>query len=184
MEFTKKEKVNFDSFTIRKRILDETIEMMGGKVNYTDNDIKFNLMLSLMNEMVNENIIVYCLADEDKLQDKLLKEVEPFFDEQLKDEKVAQVFNELFIEVKEYLTREDRINTSVSGSLNKALEILASIDYEGLYNKYLKASDKEDSTTETVKAKEKLTPEEGKMENEKMKELINKFTKEVNATNN
>lgn len=185
MEFKMKEKVNFDSLVLKKKILGETLEIITNKTNYTITDLQFYLMISFVNALVEENVIVYCLADEDKLMDKLENVIEPLFNEHIKNnQELFYIYNELTDDLIDFMEREHENNLSVVGILNSMVEVLSGVDYQKIID--LISNTVEEKTPEKNDKKEKeikpLTIEDAGIESEKMKALINQFA--VNKNEN
>lgn len=177
MEFKMKEKVNFDSLVLKKKILGETLEIITNKTNYTITDLQFYLMISFVNALVEENVIVYCLADEDKLMDKLENVIEPLFNEHIKNnQELFYIYNELTDDLIDFMEREHENNLSVVGILNSIIEVLSGIDYKKLLDMVNNTIDEKSSTPEEEnKIIKKLSVEEAEIESDKMKALINQF---------
>ena len=185
MEFKMKEKVNFDSLVLKKKILGETLEIITNKTNYTITDLQFYLMISFVNALVEENVIVYCLADEDKLMDKLENVIEPLFNEHIKNnQELFYIYNELTDDLIDFMEREHENNLSVVGILNSMVEVLSGVDYQKIID--LISNTVEEKTPEKNDKKEKeikpLTIENAEIESEKMKALIKQFA--VNKNEN
>lgn len=176
MEFNFKKNVNGDSLIIRKKIIDEAIQLVTNTTNYTNTDLKFYLMLSLVDVFVEENIIVYCLSDDEKLDEKLVNTIEPLFcDLMSKNEELKNIYEELYIELQEYMNRECKNNRSSMGVLNNIIKNIGEIDFTSMINYLdnLLNKDNEESNEKITKIKTIQNAEE---ESEKIKELINQFT--------
>lgn len=185
MEFKMKEKVNFDSLVLKKKILGETLEIISNKTNYTITDLQFYLMISFVNALVEENVIVYCLADEDKLMDKLENVIEPLFNEHIKNNKeLFYIYNELTDDLVDFMEREHENNLSVVGILNSVVEVLSGIDYQKIVDIVNNTVGEKTPNENEKKEKEikPLTVEEAEIESEKMKALISQFA--VNKNEN
>ena len=178
MEFKMKENIDFDSLVLRKKILGETIEIITNKNNYTVTDLQFYLMISFVNALVEENVIVYCLSEEDKLMEKLEKVIEPLFNQHIKtNERAYEVYNLLIDDLIDYMEREHENSLSVVGILTSIAEVLSEIDYQKLLDMVNntidgKLGEEEIKEQKTIK---KLTVEEAEIESDKMKALINQF---------
>ena len=177
MDFKMKETVNFDSLVLKKKILGETLEIISNKTNYTITDLQFYLMISFVNALVEENVIVYCLADEDKLMDRLENVIEPLFNEHIKNNKeIFYIYNELTDDLVDFMEREHENNLSVVGILNSIMDALSGIDYQRVLD--IVNSTIEEKTEEVTKKEKEiktLTADEAAIESEKMKALINQF---------
>ena len=177
MDFKMKETVNFDSLVLKKKILGETLEIISNKTNYTITDLQFYLMISFVNALVEENVIVYCLADEDKLMDRLENVIEPLFNEHIKNNKeIFYIYNELTDDLVDFMEREHENSLSVVGILNSIMDALSGIDYQRVLD--IVNSTIEEKTEEVTKKEKEiktLTADEAAIESEKMKALINQF---------
>ncbi len=177
MKFKQKEAFNFKSFTERKRIIEEVLDLLVVRSNFTSTDIHFYTMMAFVNAMVEENIIVYCMAEEDKLMDKLLNEVEPAFEELTQDEMVYAYYHSIVEEVEDYMFREYESNQSLVSIINKALEMIGELDYNKILetvHKFAPAEIKDDLPKTNKMAEE---------ESQKIKDLISKYTKETTEEN-
>lgn len=180
MDFKMKENVNFDSFVLRKKILGETLEIISTTSNYTITDLSFYLMISFVDALVEENVVVYCLSDEEKLTEKLETIIEPLFFEKIKsDTHIYGIYEELLDELIDYMEREHENGLSVAGILSSVIDALSGIDYQKLLD-MVNNTIEEKTSNEGVDTKNKevkiLTAEEAAVESDKMKALINQFT--------
>lgn len=184
MEFKMKENINFNSLVLKKKILGETLEVITNKNNYTITDLQFYLMISFVNALVEENVIVYCLADEDKLMEKLENIIEPLFNEKIKsNNELYEIYNELTDDLIDFMEREHENNLSITGILNSIIEVLSGIDYQKLLDMVNNTIDEKSSAPEETENKiiKKLSVEEAEIESDKMKALINQFATQKQA---
>lgn len=189
MEIKLKEQVNVNSLTFKKRVIEEAIELLGRKRNYIDNDIDFVVMITFVNGLVENNIIIESLYDEANLETKISTEIEPLFEEEVlnKEDRLA-VYKDIVNQMKEYMKREAANRVSIAGVIYDLLEELGNMPVEdlvknitsiissGIFNSL--------NSSEAKEVEPKQTDEEIKQEvledidNLKMKALIEKFTRE------
>lgn len=186
MEYKLKENVKVNSLFFKKKVLEEAIDLMGAIKNYTNNNIKFNLMLSFLDCMVEGNALLEKLAESTRLADEINDTVEPLFNqvmEQNVDYKV--VFEELLQELKEFCDREVENNRRMTGFISTILNEVGNLSQEEtmqiIQQIFELASNGFVQKIKTDKpAKSVKTQEEIRIENEKMLDLINQFAKKGN----
>ena len=189
MEIKLKEQVNVNSLTFKKRVIEEAIELLGRKRNYIDNDIDFVAMITFVNGLAENNVVIESLYDEANLETKISTEIEPLFEKEVlnKEDRLA-VYKDIVSQMKEYMKREAANRVSIAGVIYDLLEELGNMPIEdlvknitsiissGIFNSL--------NSSEAKEAEPKQTDEEIKQEvledidNLKMKALIEKFTRE------
>ena len=189
MEIKLKEQVNVNSLTFKKRVIEEAIELLGRKRNYIDNDIDFVVMITFVNGLAENNVVIESLYDEANLETKISTEIEPLFEKEVlnKEDRLA-VYKDIVGQMKEYMKREAANRVSIAGVIYDLLEELGNMPIEdlvknitsiissGIFNSL--------NSSEAKEVEPKQTDEEIKQEvledidNLKMKALIEKFTRE------
>lgn len=189
MEIKLKEQVNVNSLTFKKRVIEEAIELLGRKRNYIDNDIDFVVMITFVNGLAENNVVIESLYDEANLETKISTEIEPLFEKEVlnKEDRLA-VYKDIVSQMKEYMKREAANRVSIAGVIYDLLEELGNMPIEdliknitsiissGIFNSL--------NSSEAKEVEPKQTDEEIKQEvledidNLKMKALIEKFTRE------
>lgn len=189
MEIKLKEQVNVNSLTFKKRVIEEAIELLGRKRNYIDNDIDFVVMITFVNGLAENNVVIESLYDEANLETKISTEIEPLFEKEVlnKEDRLA-VYKDIVNQMKEYMKREAANRVSIAGVIYDLLEELGNMPIEdlvknitsiissGIFNSL--------NSSEAKEVESKQTDEEIKQEvledidNLKMKALIEKFTRE------
>ena len=189
MEIKLKEQVNVNSLTFKKRVIEEAIELLGRKRNYIDNDIDFVVMITFVNGLAENNVVIESLYDEANLETKISTEIEPLFEKEVlnKEDRLA-VYKDIVSQMKEYMKREAANRVSIVGVIYDLLEELGNMPIEdlvknitsiissGIFNSL--------NSSEAKEVEPKQTDEEIKQEvledidNLKMKALIEKFTRE------
>ena len=189
MEIKLKEQVNVNSLTFKKRVIEEAIELLGRKRNYIDNDIDFVVMITFVNGLAENNVVIESLYDEANLETKISTEIEPLFEKEvLNKEDRLTVYKDIVSQMKEYMKREAANRVSIAGVIYDLLEELGNMPIEdlvknitsiissGIFNSL--------NSSEAKEVEPKQTDEEIKQEvledidNLKMKALIEKFTRE------
>ena len=189
MEIKLKEQVNVNSLTFKKRVIEEAIELLGRKRNYIDNDIDFVVMITFVNGLAENNVVIESLYDEANLETKISTEIEPLFEKEVlnKEDRLA-VYKDIVSQMKEYMKREAANRVSIAGVIYDLLEELGNMPIEDLVKNITSIiSSGMFNSLNSAEAKEvepKQTDEEIKQEvledidNLKMKALIEKFTRE------
>lgn len=186
MEYKLKENVKVNSLFFKKKVLEEAIDLMGAIKNYTNNNIKFNLMLSFLDCVVEGNTLLEELAKSTRLADEINDTVEPLFNqimEQNADYKV--VFEELLQELKEFSDREVENNRRMTGFISTILNEVGNLSQEEIMQIAQQVVDMaSNGFVQKAKTEKPVKPvktqEEIKIENEKMLDLINQFAKKGN----
>lgn len=133
MEIKMKEKVNTNSFTFKKRVIEESIELLGRKMNYVENDVYFVTMISFLNNMVENNLIIETLYDENNLEAKMYEVVEPLFEQYvLADENILTDFNNIAEQIVAYMERETKLRCHVTGYIYDLTQELGGLPVEDL----------------------------------------------------
>ena len=189
MEIKLKEQVNVNSLTFKKRVIEEAIELLGRKRNYIDNDIDLVVMITFVNGLAENNVVIESLYDEANLETKISTEIEPLFEKEVlnKEDRLA-VYKDIVSQMKEYMKREAANRVSIAGVIYDLLEELGNMPIEdlvknitsiissGIFNSL--------NSSEAKEVEPKQTDEEIKQEviedidNLKMKAIKKKFTRE------
>lgn len=178
MEFTKKENVNTKSFSFRKRVMANALGLLEGKTNYLVNDIEFTAMLCFVNEMLENNPIVDILYTEENLQEIIQTTIEPLFDEMvLQNEEANESFEDIVIQLINYMDRQVANSGNIMSSINEALEGLKNLtidDIKNFIDIVVSAAKVEPNKITPLVTKQEVTQD---IENAKIKAMIDKFKK-------
>lgn len=189
MEIKMKEKVDINTFTFKKRVIDETLELLGDKYNYVLNDIYFTTMVTFLNSLVENNLILDSLSDEKKLEHNMYSIVEPMFKKEVLDiPERYDVYEDIVMQIEQYLNREVELNKTISGLIHNVYNVLGNmsipdvlsiinntIDQANTIKKSLKSVDEEtDQKIETEVKKD--------IEDLKMQAFIEQFKKKADNT--
>lgn len=192
MEYKIKENVKVDSLTFRKKVLEETIDLMGVIKNYTASDLEFNLMLGFLDNLIDGNSLLEALAHSSGLLEEIESKVEPLFNEVVVgNELYLHTYNSLYEELKEYAEREIVNNHNITGLLYNIIEELGSLTQEEMMaainqlvmwaaNKFVPMAAPKKEEKEDKKQKIETAPVE--IQDQKMLELIEKFKGQGNIT--
>lgn len=186
MEYKLKENVKVDSLTFRKKVLEETIDLMGAIKNYTTTDLEFNLMLGFLDNMIEGDTLLESLAQSTRLVNEIEDKIEPLYQDIIVNNELnLQAYNSLLEELKDYCDREVESNRRITGLLYTILEEVGDLNQEQLMDIINQVVDlasngfmqkmKYNIKEEKPVIAPKKTPEEIKIENEKILELVNKF---------
>lgn len=193
MEFKFKETINVNSFTFKKQVIEETIDLLGEKKNYVRNDIAFYTMIAFLDNMIEENMLIEALGEDKNLMDKLYDVIEPLYIEHIqKNEENYRVFTDIVEQLEEYLEREVMNKHSIPGLLYTVLEEIGNMKPDEIVKLFelfeqqvltRMKDNKKVSTKEVQKPqREKQLQMDEPIDNKKIEELINEFKNKNNIT--
>ena len=178
-----KENVKVDTFTFKKRVIEESLELLGRKRNYVDNDVRFVVMICFLNNMVENNLIIETLHDEEQIENIMIDTVEPLYNEHIKaNPNVLAEFNDVVSQLLEYEQREVAMRNTLAGFAYDIITELGDLSYgdaQNLINQIMTLLQ-----TNIIKPVSKQKDESIKQEVQndiqdlKMKALIEKFQRE------
>lgn len=190
MEYKIKEKIDVNSLTFRKKVIEETIDLLGYIKNYTTTGIKFNLMLSFLDNLIEGDILLEKLAESTRLLDDIQSTVEPLYNELiLSNKENFNAYNEILEELSQYCDREMKNNRHITGLFYSLFNEIGSLTQDELIlmisqlvnSIYGGINTKQNISS--VKNKElKKEVIDNKIEDQKMAELIEKFKTQGNIT--
>lgn len=183
MEIKMKENVKVDTFTFKKRVIEESLELLGRKRNYVDNDIRFVAMICFLNNMVENNLIIETLHDEEQIENIMIDTVEPLYKEHIKaNPNVLTEFDDVVSQLLEYEQREVAMRNTLAGFAYDIIAELGDLSYgdaQNMINQIMTLLQ-----TNIIKPVSKQKDESIKQEVQndiqdlKMKALIEKFQRE------
>lgn len=193
MEFKFKETINVNSFTFKKQVIEETIDLLGEKKNYVRNDIAFYAMIAFLDNMIEENMLIEALGEDKNLMDKLYDVIEPLYIEHIqKNEENYKVFIDIVEQLEEYFEREVMNKHSIPGLLYTVLEEIGNMKPDEivklfeLFEQQVLTRMKNNKTVSTKEVqkpqKEKQLQMDEPIDNKKIEELINEFKNKNNIT--
>lgn len=193
MEFKFKETINVNSFTFKKQVIEETIDLLGEKKNYVRNDIAFYAMIAFLDNMIEENMLIEALGEDKNLMDKLYDVIEPLYIEHIqKNEENYKVFIDIVEQLEEYFEREVMNKHSIPGLLYTVLEEIGNMKPDEIVKLFelfeqqvltRMKDNKKVSTKEVQKPqREKQLQMDEPIDNKKIEELINEFKNKNNIT--
>ena len=193
MEFKFKETINVNSFTFKKQVIEETIDLLGEKKNYVRNDIAFYAMIAFLDNMIEENMLIEALGEDKNLMDKLYDVIEPLYIEHIqKNEENYKVFIDIVEQLEEYFEREVMNKHSIPGLLYTVLEEIGNMKPDEIVKLFelfeqqvltRMKDNKKISTKEVQKPqREKQLQMDEPIDNKKIEELINEFKNKNNIT--
>lgn len=193
MEFKFKETINVNSFTFKKQVIEETVDLLGEKKNYVRNDIAFYAMIAFLDNMIEENMLIEALGEDKNLMDKLYDVIEPLYIEHIqKNEENYKVFIDIVEQLEEYFEREVMNKHSIPGLLYTVLEEIGNMKPDEIVKLFelfeqqvltRMKDNKKVSTKEVQKPqREKQLQMDEPIDNKKIEELINEFKNKNNIT--
>ena len=84
MELKLKEGVKVNSFTFKKEV-EENVLAFFEKENFLENDVFFYTMICMLDAMAENNVIIEALADDDKIMETMVKDIEPLYEQYIKN---------------------------------------------------------------------------------------------------
>ena len=156
MELTLKENINTHSVILRHKILIQATDLLVGREGVLETEKDLYLILSFLDNIMNEDVVDLCNQDERGLVDIMEQELEPIFFEIIKEED----YKELYLYVRDVLhNRCQEIwnnQHSILGVIDTILAIIGSLDdesKEGLVEKAIDAAKYVEEKTEEVNSK-------------------------------
>lgn len=194
MKIKMKENVKVNSFTFKKRVIEETLELLGRKNNYIENDVWFTAMICFVNNLVENNIIIDTLYDDSNIEAKMYETVEPLYEEYiLGNEEYMTSFTDIVEQLLFYMDREVENRHSITGILYDLFGEIGELTQEDLANLVTSAiqlaTKAKLSNTAPVKEIPKKTDKEIEkevkkdIENLKMKALIEQYQRASKSEN-
>lgn len=181
MELKLKENINTNSFVFKKRVIEETLSLLGDRNNYIENDVEFMSMISFVNNLVEDNIIIDVLGD-NNIEQNIKEIVEPIFITQvMENEENYKIFSDIVRQTIMYLEREVLNNRHMSSIVHKLGELFADYtleDLQKLISFVGEALIKESVAPIVQKQRVIQKVEKTETENKKLEELIKQFQKE------
>lgn len=186
MEIKMKEKVNINTFTFKKRVIEETLELIGKKRNYILNDIYFLTMVTFLNNLVENNLILASLGEENKLEENMYKIVEPMFKKEVLDKPERyEIFEDIVMQLEQYLNREIELRRTVAGFLYDFFDGIGELTKEDLTNLVNMVLDRVGSLRPLVQPSDEEIKKEIQtdIDDAKMKLYIEQFRRQTEAEN-
>lgn len=195
MDYKLKENINVNSLTFRKKVMEETIDLMGVIKNYTLSDLRFNLMLGFLDNVIEGNILLEELAKSTRLVSELEDTIEPLYNDVIvSNELYLQVYNELLKEIIDYANREVENNHNLTGLLYNIIDGLGELKQEDVMfvlnqvavwaaNKFVPTSEQKELIKKEKNTKTETEKKESSIDiqDQKMLDLIEKFKNQGNV---
>lgn len=135
MEVKLKDQVQVKSFTFKKRVIEEAMELIGEKNNFVINDIEFVVMIAFLNNLVENNLILETLHDIETLEQKLNEEVEPLFTQLVvENETYLEVFEDIVGQMEDYMIRAYKNRQTVAGFFYDIINEIGDMSLEDVSN--------------------------------------------------
>lgn len=186
MEIKMKEKVDINTFTFKKRVIDETLELLGDKYNYVLNDIYFTTMVTFLNSLVENNLILESLSDEKKLEYNMSNIVEPLFKKEVLDvPERYNIYEDIVMQIEQYMNREVELNKTISGLIHNIYNVLGNMSVPDVLNLVNATIEQADKIKQSLKPSspeedEKITQEvKHDIEDLKMQAFIEQFKRKA-----
>ena len=185
MKYKIKENIKIDSLTFKKKVIDTSIALIGDTVNFTETDIRFYAMISLLDLYIDEDVIMNTLTLTEGLENKMYSEIEPVFEEVLNNNLelhniYENIVNDLIIFYKNNL----EYKKSITSVIYKLADDISNIKQEeilefvtSLGNFITSVSPKITEATDRIEDRQEITKEIVKesVDNLKIMELIEHF---------
>lgn len=182
MELKLKEGVKVNSFTFKKEV-EENVLAFFEKENFLENDVFFYTMICMLDAMAENNVIIEALADDDKIMETMVKDIEPLYEQYIKNnEENYKVFLNIVEDISSYNKRAVENKRTLGGILYKLSDALGNLTMEDLekFSGFIQKS-LIDSLNQQKKIGSQFTPEEKQLVQDsistKMDDLIKKYSK-------
>ena len=182
MELKLKEGVKVNSFTFKKEV-EENVLAFFEKENFLENDVFFYTMIGMLDAMAENNVIIEALADDDKIMETMVKDIEPLYEQYIKNnEENYKVFLNIVEDISSYNKRAVENKRTLGGILYKLSDALGNLTMEDLekFSGFIQKS-LIDSLNQQKKIGSQFTPEEKQLVQDsistKMDDLIKKYSK-------
>lgn len=184
MEMTVKQNINKESVVLKHKIALEAATLLEDKENVLYTDIMIYSMVALVDNFIEEHLIDLINKEEKDFAIIVEEDIEPLFNELIKDEQIKNLFETTVDYVDEYLMHADYKRNTMVGLVNTILDIIGNMDFDDLKFFFQDVGHKfkeqmaEKSTTEKVV--KPVTMEEYEGASDKMANLIAKYQRESN----
>lgn len=172
MKMTLKQNINTNSLVLRHRILVQATGLVMGREGALETEQDLFLMLSFIDNIIEENLVEECNEDERDLITIMETEVEPFFFEIMKQEKYKEMWdyvNKIFIDkCKEIWANQH----SIIGVIDTILEVLGTMD-ETQKGEILKSTAKIAEAAQEKRTA--IMAEKADQANSKLEELVKSY---------
>jgi hypothetical protein len=180
MEMTVKQNLNTNNIVFKHKIALEAITLLEGRVNLLYTDVMVYTMVSFVDNCIEENLIELINNDEKDFVEIVEFDIEPKFEEIIKDEQLEALYYEILEYVDTYITQMDYKRNTAIGLINEILDVIMEMDWNDLtffFQELSTKAKKELGKTNEPKV-QKVTPDEFEGADAKMKALIQKFQRE------
>lgn len=181
MEIKIRENINLDSAVLKHQIALEAVELLYGREEALRTEIEIYTILAYMDTLSESNLIEECNQDKRGLIDIMEQDIEPIFLQLIADEKYYNLYKEILNDVELHCRKVYDENHSLIGMLNTITEAISSLEPEQVQEVLVKTGEvagklKEKEILQQKEIAEKKTAQAEEV-NDKLEQLINKFTK-------
>lgn len=177
MELKFKQEFKLESMVQRYQIVLDTIALTEGEDNFTTSGIRIAAMIALLSNACEEDIVELYNKANDKIYQFCAEVVEPHVLKLLNND--LEYLHEIVQEVIEYKQRDIEMSGKIIYAIKKALAELSEMDTKSLADIILSITSlKNTAIQEAALVQEEQKQEQIEAVDDKLQQLINKFTKE------
>lgn len=181
MEIKTKENINLKSAVLKHQIALEAVELLYGREESLKTEIEIYTILAFVDTLSENNLIEECNQDKRNLIDIMEQEIEPIFLQLIEGKEYYDLYKEILDDVNLYCHKVYEENHSLIGMLNTITEAISSLEPEQVKEVLTKTGEVAGKVKEKELAQQKAI-EDKKIKqteevNDKLQQLINKFTK-------
>lgn len=196
MEMTVKQNINTKSIVLKHKIAAGATALLEGREFLLDSDVELYVMVSLVNNFIEENLLELVEQDERDFPAILEDTIEPFFMNLLEEHNYENTYYEIVGIVINYLNEQELRRNTMIGLFNHILDIFEDQEWSDLEffftelkNKGSKLLGDIANNLPQVKEEPKKVVTRAKLDefegaSESMKELIQKFQRESQELKN
>lgn len=182
MEMTVKQNINKESVVLKHKIALEAATLLEDKENVLYTDIMIYSMVSLVDNFIEEHLIDLINKEDRDFAIIVEEDIEPLFNELVKDEQIKDIFDSTVEYVDEYLMHADYKRNTAIGLINNILDIIGDMNFEDLKFFFQDTNHKfrEQLAANNVETKpiKQVSVEEYEGASDKMAKLIAKYQRE------
>lgn len=182
MEMTVRQNINKESVVLKHKIALEAATLLEDKENVLYTDIMIYSMVSLVDNFIEEHLIDLINKEDKDFAIIVEEDIEPLFNELIKDEQVKDIFDSTVEYVDEYLMHADYKRNTAIGLINNIIDIIGDMNFEDLKFFFQDANHKfrEQLAANNIETKpiKQVSAEEYEGASDKMAKLIAQYQRE------
>lgn len=181
MKLTIRKDIDFNSIILKHNILLQATNLVMGREGALQTEKELYLILAILDNVCEENVIEECNDDERNLASMIMEDIEPFFNEVMKNEWCQKLYNEtkeLFLQRCKEIWDNQHSIMGLLDTILMALQNLTEDDKKDILASTAKIAEAAfDRRTAEMTAKVDET-------NDKLEAFVKKYQEQVNAQKN